>query len=219
MTKNTNTLKIIACIAMVIDHTAAFLLNQKSMLELYIIMRFIGRLAFPLFAYCTVIGNSYTKNIKKYLIRLLIFACISQIPYFFLVNNPLDLNIIFTLLLGVILIRLFSSFKKNWQFIVIFIALYSLLCILGVHFDYGVYGLLLMLLFQLLKDKKWWFEPLFIYLILASYLFLEWPQMASVFSILVLVNWRYKEIKLNKYFFYVFYPAHLIIIFIIKCFL
>ena len=68
-------LKIIACLLMLIDHMGAALFPEA------IIIRMIGRLSFPIFAYLIAIGYSKTNSFSKYLYRLLIFAAVSQIPF------------------------------------------------------------------------------------------------------------------------------------------
>ena len=86
-------LKLIACLAMLIDHMAAFLpgdfMNMKETLfvignkavSLRMIMHYIGRMAFPLFAFLITEGFTHTHDRKKYGINLLIFALISEIPW------------------------------------------------------------------------------------------------------------------------------------------
>ena len=74
-------LKIIACFTMFIDHLRYIVPGNP------IIMSYIGRLAFPIFAFQSANGYSYTKNLKKYLLRLLVFALISQIPYHLYFNT------------------------------------------------------------------------------------------------------------------------------------
>ena len=66
---------MIAIVSMVFDHTGYILFKNFSW------MNYIGRLAFPIFAFQLTEGYSYTKNLKKYFLRLFIFAIISQIPY------------------------------------------------------------------------------------------------------------------------------------------
>ena len=80
-------LKIIAMITMIIDHSGDVfnpLLHEKSL-----IFNAVGRIAFPLFAFMVVEGYTHTSNIKKYLLRLFIFALISEIPFYILVVNIL----------------------------------------------------------------------------------------------------------------------------------
>lgn len=139
---STFTLKIIACITMLIDHITVlfvphdfgylFHLNIGSYerdITLYVIGRVIGRIAFPLFAFLIVQGFLHTRNVKKYMLRLAIFAVISEIPYDFAMSEiPFDFairnfpqslfyqqNIFFTLLLGLIAITCIDWLQKNYQ--------------------------------------------------------------------------------------------------------
>jgi len=110
-----NKLKIIAFISMIIDHIGYYFYYVISD-EVYIICRAIGRIAMPIFVYLLVQGYFNTKNIKKYKIRLFIFAIITQIAilimkyinvnyyYDYIINIYEVLNILFSFLLSMILI-------------------------------------------------------------------------------------------------------------------
>ena len=80
---DTDFLKLIAILSMVIDHVGSAFFPQ------YPVFRWIGRLAFPIFAYCLTVGLLYTHDIKKYLIRLGIFALVSQ-PFYIFAFHPWD---------------------------------------------------------------------------------------------------------------------------------
>ena len=106
-------LKIIACITMFLDHIKYAIPITNNVLTKY-----LGRIAFPLFAFLITEGYMHTKNLKKYYIRLFIFALISQIPFMLfrtLVNSSdIILNIMFTLLLGLIAITIFDKTKEKF---------------------------------------------------------------------------------------------------------
>ena len=76
---NTYKLKLIAIITMLIDHIAAVLIPSDTML--WLVMRCIGRLAFPIFVFLLVEGFHHTRDVKKYLLRLGAFALISEVPF------------------------------------------------------------------------------------------------------------------------------------------
>lgn len=116
-------LKIIALASMIIDHVGCTykLVFDTSML------RAIGRMAFPIYIFLIAEGCRYTKDLKKYMFRLGIFALISEFPFDFIFKNaemagphPLyyfDLdhqNVFFTLFLGVLAIYLYEN-RKNWE--------------------------------------------------------------------------------------------------------
>ena len=107
-------LKIIALITMFCDHFGDAFLGHFSIFNL------IGRFAFPIFAFQISEGYMHTRNIKKYFLRLSVFALISQIPFSlfshkFLHSSILSLNVFFTLLLGLLAIYLFDFIVKTFK--------------------------------------------------------------------------------------------------------
>ena len=209
-------LKWIAIITMTVDHVGAVLYPD------YTILRWIGRLSFPLFAYLLVLGIRNTSNIKKYFIRLFIFALISQIPFFLAIDvGPFDhLNIFFTLSSGLIFLYYFRKGSIIAFFPIIFSSFFP--------FDYGIYGIATIgCIYFLVKNKNFGI----ILLILLNILFLiqSQSQFLSLFSLpLILLHNNGSlmgKIKLNKksiipiwrkYFFYFYYPLHLSILYLIK---
>ncbi|PGT79614.1 TraX family protein [Bacillus sp. AFS040349] len=136
-----DTLKLVAILSMLTDHIGLFFFPQIE------IFRVVGRIAFPLFAFGVAVGCYYTKNIKKYTIRLLGFALFSTIPHYLVINN-MQLNILFTFLVSVIGIAFLKEEKK----------LYGLLWLLVVPIisplEYGLYGVWVPVLFYLFRQKK-----------------------------------------------------------------
>jgi len=188
---------------MVIDHVGLLFFPHIT------IFRIIGRLALPIFAYAIVKGYKHTSNLDRYIKRLLILALISQIP-FMLVTKIMALNIIFTLVLGLILI---DSYEKKNYLIGIIILLFPFF----IEIDYSIYGLLLILSFHVFK------KPINAFYIQACLntvwiFFSSIIQMFSLFgSVLCLFEEKLlPKIKMNKYFFYAFYPIHLMILYLIK---
>lgn len=220
---DTNFLKVIAIGTMVVDHIGkAFFPDQ-------ILFTIIGRIAFPLFAYCIVVGCLYTSNFTKYLERLGVFAIVSQ-PFFVAAFHPttegffqqiLNVNIFFTLIAGALTIRALMDVKKyGWLLIIVVV----MELFLGL--DYGFYGIILMVLFYVgRKNSTLSFILVFLWMTLLNGLGNEIP-IGSVsvnpqfFAILALpfiyVHTTFQP-KINKYFFYAFYPAHLLLIFFIRC--
>ena len=98
-------LKVIAIVTMTIDHINDILYSDTLFLHI------IGRLAFPLFAYLIALGIESTKKPKKYMVTLLSFALISQIPYFLAFGiQPFErLNILFSLFLGALTVYFFNK--------------------------------------------------------------------------------------------------------------
>lgn len=106
-------LKIIACVTMIIDHIKYAFPSTINEITMY-----GGRIAFPIFAFCAVEGYVHTSDFSKYLKRLVIFALISQIPFMLFSSLPLlnggGLNVLFTILLGIMAIKLYESSDKKF---------------------------------------------------------------------------------------------------------
>lgn len=196
-----DTLKVIAVISMLIDHIGYVLFPQ------HMFLRVIGRIAFPIFAYSVTAGYTNTRNLKKYAMRLLLFALISQIPYHFF--SPGKLNIMFTLLYGLGCIY----FIDKKKYILLFLA--AALSVF-VPMDYGTYGVFVTVLFYIYRDNPKLTVISQVAVTLAYVLLHNISvQFFCVVSLLfILKKWKI-NIVLNKYFFYVFYPAHITILLLI----
>lgn len=209
-------LKWIAIITMSIDHIGAVLYPEFRFL------RWIGRLAFPIFAYLLVLGLQNTRNIKKYFIRLFVFSLISQVPFFLAIGyEPFEsLNIFFTLSFGLLFVY---YFKKGS--VIAFVPMFASLVL---PFDYGIYGIALIgSMYMLTKNTK--FGLLLVVLLNALFLVPLSSQVLSLLALpLILLHnnasltgtmnfsedftipaWR-------KYFFYVYYPLHLSLLYLIN---
>ncbi|MDE2188783.1 MAG: hypothetical protein KGJ35_03605, partial [Patescibacteria group bacterium] len=120
-----------------------------------ILLRIIGRLAFPLFAWLIANGAYYTHDIKSYLKRLFIFALISQIPFTLanlMIGQPLlYLNVFFTLLLGLLTIYVIQKYPNKWLWLAT--ALVAAGAADLIHSDYGAAGVLSVVMFYLFREK------------------------------------------------------------------
>lgn len=230
--KKSDFLKLIAIITMLIDHIGHVLMPHTS--DAYIMMKVIGRIAFPIFAYSIAVGYVHTRSFPKYLLRLVIFALISQIPFYWAQNgqtpffdswsNP---NIFFTLSLGLLAIECYELLCKNEfckKFFITFVPV-ALFAFIAEFFntDYGFYGVLMIFVCYMSR-----YQPalaLVGQLFLAIGLCLVDPrQFRQIFCMLgffaiykpFLKQESYPVVKLNKYFFYSFYPVHLMILYYIK---
>lgn len=207
------TLKMIAVITMLIDHIAYIFLDVSRNEELYRGMRMIGRISFPVFCFVLVQGFLTTRDVRKYLLRLSVFAVLSEIPYnlafFHTVFYPEQQNVLFTMLIGLLVLGGMRYFEwkplaKAGVFFAGCLAAYALRC------DYMYFGVGLIALFYVLKDKK------------GSMLF--WTALwfladggMEVFAVFALpfCLWyvpEKKERHLPRYFFYCFYPVHLLVL-------
>lgn len=219
-------LKWIASVTMFIDHLGIALWGIIP-LEIYKGMRIAGRVAFPVFCFLLVEGFFHTRDVKKYLVRLGVFAVLSEIPFDFLVFGRFVYlgyqNVFFTLFIGLLLLYLYNRFVANVQPIYAIMTLISMLCLAFViRCDYGAEGVLIIYLFYLFR-----FRPVPMYVLIGIVLCLMGgtePFAMLAFLPIAFYNGEKggKETdsvvkqKISKYFFYCFYPAHLLILGIIS---
>ena len=223
----TSWIKYIAIAAMLCDHIGLFLFPDITFL------RDIGRIAFPLFAWLIANGAYHTKDIRKYLSRLLLFAFISQIPFTLAnqeIGSPLFyLNIFFTLFLGLLAI---FGIKNNKN--IITQAGIVIVCALAaniIHADYGAGGVLSIVMFYIFFKNKGLLllSQLFVFVIapyimelvryaytdyniLLHYMSVEWYALLALPFIFLYNNKKGKD---YKYLLYVVYPLQYLIIFAI----
>lgn len=143
-------LHIIAMTCMLCDHLWGTFLTKYDFLTC------IGRIAFPLFAFMLVEGSRHTSNQKKYVIRLLVFAVISEIPFNLMMAsrwiNPFHQNVLWSFVLGIVLMSIYERIKENKHFplrlggYTIVTVLFYLLGIVA-FVDYYGYGILMIALF------------------------------------------------------------------------
>lgn len=252
------TLKLVACITMLIDHIGAGLLypairygvydgnlSAVQVRTFYIILRLIGRIAFPIFAFLLVEGFFHTKSRIKYALNLLIFGLISEVPFdlmFYAEDEVFNINIMealtanryilmnqcnvyFTLLFGLLTIWGIDSVKaffeqKNLNRFLYLISVVPI-CAAGsyvayyLNTDYDLHGVILITIFYLLKQFN-------IIGLLAGYAYISTLsiEFASLpgFILMFLYNGkRGPKIGNLKYLFYIYYPVHLLIIYICRC--
>ena len=217
---DTNFLKLIAIIAMLIDHIGGVFFPEVGW------FRWIGRLAFPIFCYCMTVGLLYTRNIKKYLFRLGLFAVISQ-PFYVLAFHPHDFvaeftnwNIFFTLFLS--LLAMWGLTTRRWWLFVL-----GVLVLAFGSFDYNYNGVILMLIFYFCRNKPallaglytlFWIPALWggsledpLALVVGGHA-VNWTIFGLLALPLILCR-THSGIRIPKWFFYAFYPAHVYLLF------
>lgn len=206
------TLKWIAIVSMLIDHMGAILFPQ------YIEMRIVGRLAFPIYCFLLAEGAVHTSNIRRYEIRLLAFACLSDIPFDLAFFGGVTLehqNVFFTLLLGVLVIEQFQKHEGKWLYGAVAFVLASVLaeCL---HTDYGAKGVLFILCFFLLR--RFVLAKQAVFAAMNYWLANGGVQVYAGFAALPLLLYNGRRGPKMKYFFYIFYPMHLVILYLIHYF-
>lgn len=233
-----NMLKIIAIVLMVSDHVWATYMSFGNW------MTYIGRIAFPIFAFQIVEGFVHTSNFKKYATRLLIFALISEIPFNLFYSsrffNPFHQNVMFTLLLGLLAIKVIDKMRKDKKgktiaLSIVWLILIAIASVLG-FVDYGINGVLMILVFYLFRDFPFAWLLQLVGMVLINIVFFEGEMIpfelfgknfeipTQSFAVLSLVPiWCYggkkgKSNKIIQYGSYAFYPVHMLILYLIKYF-
>ncbi len=226
---NSFVLKIIACVCMFCDHFSNAIFESTTFLNC------IGRFSFPIFCFQIVQGYIHTHNIKKYITRLSLFAIISQIPFmlfYYVVLDSFAVNVIFTLLFGLIAILIYDKYSTSVGICSFLgLAIIAEIC----RFDYGFFGVFIVFMLYLLRNKKISMIFMFViavickfymsiikYNIPISYLFLgnkySLLMYFTCFSIIPILFYNGKKGKDAKYLFYIFYPAHLLALALLACF-
>ena len=231
-------LHIMAMIFMLCDHLWGTIIPGNDWLTC------IGRISFPIFAFMIVEGYFHTKNLKKYVCRLLVFAVLSEIPFNLAMGSrvfyPIHQNVLWSFLISIGLISLNEKAKKTqkrW----IEIGTGALTVLLGfiiglvTMVDFYYAGILTVLVFYFFRERKWWsyigqllclwyintellgglgYE---IHLFGQNYFILR--QGFALFALIPIWLYHGKQgyhSKMLQYSYYAFYPLHLLILGMIK---
>lgn len=220
-------LKWIAVASMFIDHFTAVLVEGSWAAGLravsynqYLLLRGIGRLAFPIYCFLLAEGLLHTRGVKKYLLRLGGFAFLSELPFdlafrrtFFTLSYQ---NVFFTLFFGLLALAQWQwltqrkDFQAPWwrqALGLLFIAALAWIAELC-HTDYGWQGVAVISLMYLLR-KLPIPRDLGILAVLYTSSTLE---LAAIPDLLLFRLYNGERGRQGKYFFYIFYPAHLLLL-------
>ena len=237
-----NALKYIVIVAMVIDHLAWAFPEQLGT-TLCAVMHFIGRLTGPTMAFFLAEGYKYTSNKAKYQARLGIFALISWLPFVFFEATPnisenlfylITQSVIFTLFLGITCLRVWESKELPLAAKICIVVLLTCVSVIGDWPFMDVLGPFFLYVFRNNKKARYISVGL-VYGILNLMTFLEKTEDGARmyldfagkwynFGILLVpvMIWLFyngkggKKSAFNKWFFYIFYPAHLVVLGILK---
>ena len=227
-------LHILEMAFILMDHLWATLLPAQEWLTC------VGRIAFPIFAFMAVEGYFHTHNLKKYLLRMLIFAVISEVPFDLMYGGtwfyPVHQNVIWTLMMGLAGIHLMETVRKKKSTFV-YILVSAIVVILGgllgtlSMVDYYGIGVLTVFIFYFFRGRKWWCllgQMLALYwvnvellggLMYPIRLFgMEFELCQQGLALLALLPiWLYRgrqgyHSKPFQYFCYAFYPIHMLVI-------
>ncbi len=230
-----NMLRALACALMLCDHMWATIVPGNEW------MTWLGRLAFPIFAFQIAEGFFHTSNFRNYAVRLLIFGLVSEIPFDLVYGStilyPYHQNVMFTLLFGLLAIKSLDNAKqkhtaKAW---IIGILLAALCCLAAAVTltDYGALGVATVVMFYLCRDFRFsWavqlvfmvlfnlilFTGEYIPLTIGSHTFELQTQGFAVFALIPIWLYNGKKGVSNKalqYGFYAFYPVHLLVLYLL----
>ena len=181
----TGTLKIIALVFMFIDHSGKMLFNNAPL------MRTLGRVAFPLYCWCLVVGFCYTRSPLKYLLRVLTVGLISQPLYMAALNHSWnEPNVFLTLALALCALW---GIRERWYFSQVWAPLVALILAVELRVDYGWRGVALVMMLYAAREKRGAIASVMI----AMALF--WGSASSTLRLpgldfSFLLSWRYREL-------------------------
>ena len=209
-----NALKIIAAITMTLDHMGLMLFPRILML------RILGRLAMPIFAFMIAEGCKYTRNRKKYFGMVFGLGAVCQTVYWF-VDHDLYFSILITFSLSILLIYALQNWKKQQSLPSALLFAGAAAAVWGLNrifeIDYGFWGCMLPVFAAIPHRTKYDRYPFSILTLGLGMVLLALDlgdiQIFSLLALPLLLGYSGKRGKWNmKYFFYIFYPAHLVIL-------
>lgn len=226
-------LKIIACISMLIDHITYVFIPEESEPSWmgvsipYLVGRCIGRTAFIILAFLLVEGFFYSKNRKKYLLRLGIAAFIAEPVFDYMCeiwSFPACLghqNVLFLFALGLILLSLLETVRECYYIKsrLKYNAFSVFFCVLGfliahfLNFDYGEVGIGLILIFYFMRGARKGYVALMVFvwslISLGLSHMLEW---AGLIALIPIFMYKGEKGKDARWAFYAFYPLHMLVL-------
>ena len=234
-------LHIIAMTLMLMDHLWATLLPAREWLTC------AGRVAFPIFAFMAVEGYFHTRSFKKYILRMLMFAVLSEIPFDLMYGGtwfyPVHQNVLWTFLLGLLGVWLMEQVRKKgktWMYLLVCVLVVPAGLVLGTlcMVDYYGVGVLTVFVFYFLHGRKWW---CFLGQLAALYwlnvellgglmypvqlLGMEFELCQQGLALLALIPiWLYRgrqgyHSKPFQYLCYAFYPVHMLLLVVVLNFI
>lgn len=241
---NSNQLKLIAIIAMTVDHIAWALFDGYPTALLPLVMHIIGRLTCPIMCYFIAEGYHYTRNINKYTFRLFAFAFVSHFAYIFASNDFVDFksfipfyygnflnqtSVMWSLAWGLVMLRIADSKRIKSIYKVLLVIL---ICIITLPSDWSCIAALCIMAIgtnrgDFRKQMSWMifyvalYSLVYFFAIDKAYGILQMGVVLSIPVIAMYNGKRGKNPKINKFmkwFFYIFYPLHLFVIGLINYF-
>ena len=212
-------LKLIAMISMVFDHVGDMFFPDALW------MRMIGRLAMPLFSFCIAEGYAHTKNKQRYLLRMGVFALVSEIPFDLAFEGRVGLghqNIMLSFFLAILALMLFDRIRGEGKEHAAGKTLLGILCVcamavlaLLLRADYTLFAVVAVFLFYVLRNR----HPLLRCGVGVGFLALTRTvgyYRATGLSLIPLLLYNGKRGRGLKWLFYAFYPGHLLLLYLLK---
>lgn len=254
-------LKMMALVTMLVDHIAAVVIwrvyvasfsitgsmqlsgfigdkiivwvaqNQALVYNIYEVMRYIGRMAFPIYCFLLVEGFLHTRSVAKYAVRLFLFALVSEVPFDLALKGQWwsfeCSNVFFTLVIGLLLIWALSYVEKFYEFwqeknwddfigkLIVGIAGGFAAIVLGrfaeviLMTDYGMAGVFAIAVLYLLRRMK---EIAFAVAVMVLSVMSSNTEILALLMLIPLMKYNGQRGKGIKYVFYAFYPVHLLVL-------
>ncbi len=237
-------LKMIAVITMLVDHTGATIVerllaqmpswgpitmqNQEAWTQLYMLLRGIGRMAFPIYCFLLVEGFYHTRNKARYALRLFVFALISEVPFdmafqvsFFDISYN---NVFFTLLIGLLTIWAYDEIRKRaeirrtsvfsmsnvfWSLVLAAVPLLGCGLAYFLRTDYDAAGVIAIFIMYLFYERR---QLGFGLMVLSLGLLAGGLEFLAFFMLIPMKHYNGTRGRQMKYFFYWFYPVHLLVL-------
>lgn len=213
-------LKGIACFTMLLDHIGATMVQGYA-------LRIIGRIAFPIFCFLMAEGTFYTKNPRKYGLRLMIGALLSEIPFDLAFRGKLTWeyqNVMLTLFLGFLTVEIIQ--RTEFDIVKVLAVSGGFALAEWANTDYGGFGVLLVVLFSQTRGKLW-FQTIMVAMFSWMINSLKIPvlgilvpiEMFAIFAMIPIALYSGRKVTSNRavqWGFYLFYPVHLMILVLVR---
>ena len=214
-------LKIIAMVSMVFDHVGDMFFPEMTW------MRMVGRLAMPIFAFCITEGYIHTRDKKKYLLRMGIFALISEVPFDLAFDGKIGFshqNIMLSFFISIVALMLFNLIRgakieskgrySVWRTILgILVVVVMAAVAMLVKADYTMFAVGSVFLFYVFKDVNLFVRPIPGVAFLAVTRTMGYYCTTGLSIIPLLLYNGKKGRQLPKAFYYLFYPVHLLLLY------
>lgn len=196
---------------MLCDHIAVAFIDSET---LFFVMRAIGRISFPIFLFLLSVGYMHTGSIRRYIARVFLCACVSEIPYQLVFSGELSFfsthNTLFTYAAVLLMLVFFDRMKGRFAAALkCGVVLIFTVAGIALDLDYADIAFVLAALMRIFAGKKLYTAISVICLNLFSGV----PNMFAGFAAIPIALYDGgKGGRLPRFFFYVFYPAHLAVI-------